>query len=110
MKTLLRWIALTLTILALSNLLPSVSIDGFLTALVAALVLGIINTFLKPIITFVAFPINLLTFGLFTLVINAGLVMLATYIVPGFEVAGFWSAVLFGFLLSIISPIISLIF
>ncbi|MBU2101285.1 phage holin family protein [Patescibacteria group bacterium] len=110
MKTLLRWLALTLVILALSNLMSSVTVNGFVAALTAALVLGLINTLLKPIITLIAFPINLLTFGLFTLVINAGLVLLAAAIVPGFIVAGFWSAVLFGFLLSIISPLISLVF
>ena len=75
--------------------------------MVAALVLGLINTLLKPIITFIAFPINLLTFGLFTLVINAGLVLLASDMVPGFEVEGFWVAVLFGALLSIASSLIS---
>lgn len=110
MKTLLRWLTLTLVVMALAQLMSSVSVDSFITALAAALVLGLIMALLKPIITFVAFPINLLTFGLFSLVINAGLVLLAASIVPGFEVAGFWAAVLFGFLLSVISSIISWIF
>lgn len=110
MQTLIRWLTLTLVVLGISNIMTSVSVDSFWTALVTALVLGLVMTLLKPIITFIAFPINLLTFGLFTLVINAGLVLLAASIVPGFVVAGFWAALLFGLLLSIISSLISWVF
>lgn len=92
-----------MVIVAAAYLLPGVHIAGFTTALVAALVLGIINAVLKPILVFLTLPINILTLGLFTLVINALLIMLATFIVPGFVVDGFGWALLFSILLSVIN-------
>jgi putative membrane protein len=107
MKTLIRWAVLTFTILTISNVVPGVTVDSVWAAIVAAMVLGLVNTLLKPIITFVTFPINLLTFGLFSLVINAGLILLVSDIVPGFEVEGFWIALLFSILFSLASSLIS---
>jgi len=103
MVILLSWTISTLIILASAYILPGVTVDGFMAALVAALVLGLVNAILKPILVFLTLPINILTLGLFTLVINATLVMLTAYIVPGFAVAGFWWAVLFGLILSLVS-------
>jgi putative membrane protein len=82
--------------------LPGVDVDSFFTALVVAVFLGIVNTFLKPVLHIIAFPITLLTLGLFALVINALLVLLVANIVPGFHVDGFWTALLFSIVLSIV--------
>lgn len=103
MNILINWIVSALVIVAAAYLLPGVHVAGFTTALVAALVLGIINAVLKPILVALTLPINILTLGLFTLVINAVLVMLATSLVSGFTVDGFGWALLFSILLSVIN-------
>lgn len=86
-----------------ANLLPGVHVQNFGTALMVAVVLGIINAFIRPIIFILTLPINILTLGLFTLVIIAGLIMLTATIVPGFQVDGFWWAIAFAFVLWIIN-------
>ena len=83
-------------------LLPGVTVT-LLGALVLAVVLGLINALIKPLVFILTLPINIITLGLFSLVINALLVMLAAYVVPGFSVAGFWSAFWFAILLSLIN-------
>lgn len=80
-------------------LLPGVSLSGFFPALVAAVVIGLINTFIKPVLIILTLPINILTLGLLTLVINALLIMLASALVPGFKVANFGWAILFSIVL-----------
>ncbi|MDD5710794.1 MAG: phage holin family protein [Candidatus Colwellbacteria bacterium] len=107
MRTLIRWAVLTFVIMVLANWIPNVTVENWKAAVIAALVLGLINTLLKPVITFIAFPINLLTFGLFSVVINAWLVLLASDMVAGFGVEGFWTAVLFSLAFSIASSLIS---
>lgn len=82
--------------------LPGVTVDSLFTALVVAVFLGIVNTFLKPILHLIALPITLLTLGLFALVINALLVLLVANIVPGFQVDGFLTAVFFSIVLSVV--------
>jgi len=106
MPILINWIISSLAILASAYLLPGVSVDSLIAALTAAIVLGLANAILKPILILLTLPINFLSMGLFTLVINAALVMLTAYIVPGFLVTGFWWAVLLGLILSLVSAII----
>jgi len=86
-----------------ANILPGVHVQNFGTAVVVAVVLGMINAFIRPIILILTLPINILTLGLFTLVIIAGLVMFTAYIVPGFHVDGFWWALAFAFVLWIVN-------
>jgi putative membrane protein len=76
--------------------------DDFVTGLLVAVVLGLLNTFLKPLLILLTLPVTLITMGLFLLVINAGLVMLAARIVPGFVVESFWWALGFSIVLSIV--------
>lgn len=95
-----------LAIIVTAYLLPGVRIESFLTALVTAVVLGIINSILKPILLFLTLPINILTLGLLTFVINAFLVLLASQIVPGFKVDGFWWALAFSVVLSLVNTIL----
>ena len=103
MGLLINWVVSALAILASAYLLPGVHVASFTTALVAAVVLGIINAVLKPILLILTLPINILTLGLFTLVINAVVILLAANLVPGFNVDGFWWALIFSVVLSIIN-------
>lgn len=102
MKIFLHWLIATIAILIAAQIVPDVSID-LIGAIVAAVVLGALNLFIKPILIIITLPINILTLGLFTLVINALLVLSATILVPGFVVSGFWAAFLFALVLSIIN-------
>ena len=103
MEILIVWLITALVILGGSYVLPWITVDSFWTALIVAIVLGLINGVVKPIIILLTLPINILTLGLFTLVINALMIMLAAWIVPGFETGGFWPALLLGVILSLVS-------
>lgn len=106
MNLLLRWLVYTLAIAITGYLLPGVHIESFAAALVAALVLGLINAVLRPILIILTLPATILTLGLFILVINALLILLAANIVPGFSVDGFWWACLFGIILSLVNGVL----
>jgi len=93
--------------MATAYLLPGVALKGFFAALVVALVLGFFNTVLKPILVILTLPINILTLGLFTLVINAALILLASRVVDGFTVSGFWWALLFSLILSLVNGVLN---
>lgn len=103
MSILINWLVSTLAIIVAAQLLPGVHVASFTSALVTAVVLGIINAIIKPILIILTLPINILTLGLFTFVINALLILLASKIVPGFTVDGFGWAFLFSILLSLIN-------
>lgn len=111
MRFVLQWLVSALAIIITAYLLPGVAVAGFFAALVTALVIGLINAIIRPILILLTLPLNILTLGLFTLVINALLVMLAAAFVPGFAVNGFWWALLFGIVLAIVnfalSPLLS---
>jgi len=107
---LIKWLISSLAILITGYLLPGVVIAGVWAALVAALVLGLINIFIKPLLIILTLHINILTLGLFTLVINALMIMLVAAIVPGFDVKTFWWALLFSIILSIITFALNQIF
>ena len=101
--TLLRWLLYSLVILFIAWLIPGISVSGIQSALIAIVIIGLINAILKPLVYLITLPINLLTLGLFSLVINALLFMLAGYLTPGFNVEGFWSALLGSLILSALS-------
>lgn len=94
MPLLLRLILNALAVILVSYIVPGVQVDGFFTALVTAFVMGLINAVIRPILLVLSLPINILTLGLFTLVINALMFWLASALVPGFQVAGFGSALI----------------
>jgi len=96
-------------LLALPYLMSSIQVDSFATALIAALILGLINTFIRPILILLTLPATMLTLGLFILVINGVLFWIVGSWVQGFHVAGFWSAVAGAILYSIISWALSAI-
>lgn len=106
MKFITRWLIATVAIVLVSYLLPGVILKGFWTAVIVALVLGLINLIVKPILIILTLPINILTLGLFTLVINALMILLCSAIVDGFLVPSFWTALIFGVILSIINFIL----
>ena len=108
MKTLIHFLISTLAILITAYVLPGVHVSGLVSAFVLAVVLGAINLILRPILIFFTLPITILTMGLFILVINGLLVMLAGVIVPGFTVDNFWWALLFGIVLAIINWILQI--
>lgn len=106
MKILINWLISALAIGVSAYILPGVHVDTLMTALVVAVVLGIINAFIRPVLLILTLPINVLTLGLFTLVINAVLILLTTGIVPGFQVDGFWWALAYGVVLSLVNSVL----
>lgn len=109
-QILVRWIVSALVILVAAYLLSGVHVENFVTALVIAIVLGVINAILRPILIILTLPITITTFGLFLLVINALLVMLTTYIVPDFRVDNFWWALLFGAVVSVFNAFVPMLY
>lgn len=107
MNIIIRWVLYSLAIVFIAWLIPGITISNFVTALFVSILIGLINSFLKPILLFITLPINFLTLGLFTLIINAFLFWFAGYIAPGFEVSGFWSALFGSLILSALSVPIS---
>lgn len=99
----LKWVGFALVIMFVGWLTPGLTVANFVTALIAAVVIALINAFIKPVIMMLTLPINIFTLGIFTLVINALLFMFAAYLVPGIEVDGFLSALLASILISIFS-------
>ena len=102
--TLIHWLVSALAIGIAAYLIPGIEVT-LVGALVLAVVLGIINVFLKPVINLLTLPINVVTLGLFSLVVNALLIMLAGMIVPGFTVDGFWPAFFFGIVVALVSAL-----
>ena len=103
----IRWFILTIAIVITSYMVDGIVVSGFFPAIFAAAVLGILNAFLRPIALILTLPINILSLGLFTFVINAIMLKMASSIIPGFWVQGFWAAVLGSVLISIISWVLN---
>lgn len=100
---LLRWLLNAIALLLIANLLPGFHVDSFYAALIAALVLGLVNILIKPFLLLLTFPINIVSLGLFTFVINAVMLLLVSSVVKGFTIDGFGAAFLGALLLWIIS-------
>lgn len=98
-----KWIALALSVMFVGWVIPGITISSFWTAMIASIVIAFVNVVIKPILIFLTLPINILTLGIFVLVINALLFMFVAYLVPGVEVDGFWSAFLGALILSLLS-------
>jgi putative membrane protein len=106
MKIFISWIISALAIAIAAYLLPGISVDGAVPALVLAVVLGAINTFIRPILIVLTLPLSIVTFGLFTLVLNTLLIMLAAAFVPGVAIDGFLWALVFGIVLALVSAVL----
>jgi putative membrane protein len=105
MKIVLRLLVYTCAVLITAWLLPGVTVENFATAVMVAIALAIVNTFIRPILIFLTIPVTIVTLGLFLLVINALIILLIGKIVPGFIVEGFWWALFFSVILSIIASL-----
>jgi putative membrane protein len=103
MRLLLTWLINALALLALNYIMPSITVDSFVTALIVAVVLGFINTLIRPLLVILTLPVTILTLGLFIFVINGLLFWAVGSFVPGFHVDGFWSGVFGAIIYSIIS-------
>jgi putative membrane protein len=101
MKLIVKILLTALAVLVLANILPGVYVENFTSAVIVALVLGLLRVTVKPLLILFTLPATIVTLGLFLLVINALIILLADYFISGFEVAGFLVALLFSLLLSI---------
>jgi len=103
MGLLIRWLIVTAAIILASYLLDGIEVKNFFSAFFAAAALGILNALFRPILIVLTLPINILTLGLFTFLINALMLKMASGIIPGFEVHGFWTAIFGSLIISTIS-------
>lgn len=102
----LRILLTAVVVVFLAKFLPGVTVAGYVTAIIVALVLALLNLIVKPVLVLLTLPVTILTFGLFLIVINAIIILLADAFVGGFDVSGFWIAVLFSILLSIFQSLL----
>ncbi|MBU1181215.1 MAG: phage holin family protein [Proteobacteria bacterium] len=107
MNILFKWLILTSSIMITSYLIDGIRVADISSAFLAAAVLGILNVFLRPIAIILTLPVNILSLGLFTFAINALLLIITSQTISGFEVNGFWAAVIGSFVISIISWVIN---
>ena len=105
-KMFLRWLIFSCLIIFIAWIIPGITVSNFAGAMLACIIIALINIFIRPLVEFISLPINFLTLGIFSLVINALLFMLAGAITPGFEVKGFLSALFGSILLSLFSGLV----
>jgi len=105
MKLIIKIIITTGLVLLIPNLISGIQIDGFITALCVAIVLGLLNIFIKPLFVVLTLPFTIVTLGLFLLVINALMIIICDNIVGGFSVDSFWTAILFSIILTVFQSI-----
>lgn len=106
MKLILRVLLSAIAVVFLSKILPGIGVDSYLTAIIVAVVLSLLNFIVKPILVILTLPVTIITLGLFLLIINACIILLADYFVDGFHVASIWWALLFSLLLSLLQSIL----
>ncbi|CDE43428.1 putative uncharacterized protein [Clostridium sp. CAG:768] len=109
MVLLVRWILFALAIVFVAWLVPGIEVENFQSAMLVTVIIALINIFIRPLIVFITLPINILTLGIFTLVINALLLMLAGYLAPGVDVEGFLSAFIGSVVLAFLGLIINMV-
>ncbi|OYQ37461.1 hypothetical protein CHU92_08260 [Flavobacterium cyanobacteriorum] len=107
MKTIINIILTTILVMVISYLMPGVTVNGYLDALIVALVLGLLNIFVKPLLVLLTLPATIFSLGLFLLVINAVIILLCDALVDGFSVDSFWKALLFSLVLSFCQAVTS---
>ena len=106
MNKIIKFLVIGLAVYGLSILFTGITVNGYLSALLVALLLSLVNTFIKPVLQLLTLPITLVTFGLFLLVINGGMILLVDWLLPGFDVANFWWALLMSICLSVINSVL----
>jgi putative membrane protein len=108
MNFFLKVLVTSLAVVVATYVLPGVDLQNFLSALLVALVLGLLNMLLKPLLVLLTIPVTIFTFGLFLLVINAFIVQIADFLIRGFEVQNFWWALLFSIILSLVTYLLEI--
>ncbi|MBU0990084.1 MAG: phage holin family protein [Proteobacteria bacterium] len=103
MGLVVRWLVLTAAVVIASYLISGIEVSSFFSAFFAAAILGVLNTFFRPILLILTLPINIITLGLFTFVINAFLLKMVSGVISGFQVHGFWSAVFGALVISVVN-------
>jgi putative membrane protein len=106
-RFLLAWLVNTLALIAVAYLMPSITVSSFGAALIAALVLGLVNAIVRPVLVLLTLPVTILTLGLFIFVLNGLLFWMVASGLEGFHVAGFWSGVFGAILFSLVSWLLS---
>lgn len=106
MRSIIKVLLTALAVVLLAKLLPGVAVDGYITAIIVAIVLALLKFIVRPILIILTLPITLITFGLFLFVINALILLIADYFIGGFQVGGIFIAILFSVLLSIFQSIL----
>ena len=106
MQILINLLVSTIAVIASAYILPGVHVESFFTAVVVAIVLGVINAFIKPVLVILTLPVTVVTLGLFLLIINALIILLVSAVVPGFKVDGFWWALIYSIVLSLVSTVL----
>ena len=106
MKTILKVLLTAVAVVVLAYFLPGITVEGYGSAIIVAIVLGLLRIFIKPLLVILTLPITIVTLGLFLFVINAVIILLAGKLVDGFYVDGFWYALLFSLLLSFFQSIL----
>ena len=107
MRLLLLWLLTAISVVVLSYALPWVEVNGFGSALLAAALLGLVNVTIRPVILLLTLPLNLLSFGLLTFVINALMVLLVDSLVTGFEAGPFWTALIISIMVTLVSSFVT---
>jgi len=108
-ELLVKWIINSTALLVVAHIVSGVTLDNWMTVFVAAIVLGLLNAFLRPVLIFLTLPVTVLTLGLFTLFINAFLFYMAAYLVRGFHVSGFWQAFIAALVFSMVSFLLNVL-
>lgn len=106
MSMLIKWMLFAFLIMFIAWIIPGITITGFISALFVVFVLSLVNIFIRPLVTLISLPLNVLTLGVFGLIINALLFLLVAKFSPGFQIDGFWSGFWGALLLSIFMPLI----
>lgn len=106
MTLLLHFILSAAALMLWSQVLPGVQVDSFMSALLAVLILAVVNTFVRPVLLLLTLPLTVVTMGLFLIVLNVLMIWLAASITPGFTIVGFWATLLFGIVMGVTSTVI----
>lgn len=106
MKSIIKILLTAVAVVVLAKFLPGVAVEGFVTAIIVAIILALLKFIVRPVLVVLTLPITMLTFGLFLFIINAIIILIADYFIGGFEVNGIWIALLFSILLSIFQSIL----
>ena len=106
MNMILKWILFALLIMFIAWVIPGITVTGFISALIVVIVLSIVNLFIRLLVELISLPFNVITLGIFSLIVNALLFLLAAKFSPGFQIDGFWSGFFGALILSVFTPMI----